>query len=111
LGATGRSRGLALGAGEGARDERAGGGGGGLFRPAFKSEEDEAGRSDCGSGLGSLWPELARGRGLGGSSVRRPYVLAGLLATAAAAVSAANCSNLERKLLTAGGGVDSMCAD
>lgn len=110
----GRNSGLDIGgAGDAALEDRpGGGGGGGLLVPVFRSDEDEVGRRVRASGLSSFDPDAARGRGLGGSGVRSPWVLRGRLGPVAGLLLlAASCSKRERRLLTAGGGVDSMSGE
>ena len=80
--------------------------------PVFRSDEDEVGRRVRASGLSSLEPDAARGRGLSGSGVRSPWVLRGRFGPGAGLpLLAASCSKRERRLLTAGGGVDSMSGE
>jgi len=77
---TGRRRGDAEGEGDGEADEKpglidprgGGGGGGGLFAPVFKSDEDDADRRWPCCGRVSCVPDIARGRGLNGSTDSRP---------------------------------------
>lgn len=111
----GRNSGLDIsGAGDAALEDRpGGGGGGGLLVTVFRSDEDEVGRRARASGLSSFDPDAARGRGLSGSGVRRsPWVLRGRFCPGAGLLLlAASCSKRERRLLTAGGGVDSISGE
>ena len=105
---TGRRWGEAEGEAEGFV-ARLGGGGGGLLPAAFRSEEEEEFRTwrDGSNGLdGSFGFDDARARGLGVSAVSRSRVsLLGRLGDGeddGEEVSRASCSNLERRVLTAG---------
>ena len=114
---TGRKRGLTRGlAGDGAREGgRNGGGGGGRLAVALRSEKDDAGRRECMlESEGSRSCSIAgRSRGLGGTARCGWLPEAGGLSELvdAAEESAASFSNLERRLLTAGGAAVSIPSD
>lgn len=94
---TGRSNGE--GVGVDGRDPRVGGGGGGRLRP-LRSGMEDVGFNDGVSLAGKKLPEVTRGLGLGD-----PFLLAGRLfpnCRGGDDVSTANCSNFDRRFLTAG---------
>lgn len=105
--ATGCNRGL-VGEGEFALEPRGGGTGGGLLVATFKSDDDAVPRRILLLGFCSSVIDDERGRGLGGTGARRSCPPDSLFAVREVVELTANCSNRERRSLTATGCVSSI---